>query len=62
MYYEINVTTMIDGRLRHWFATAERSIRTEAGAKALADVFRQLPDAATVTVTKWETTGTETSL
>ena len=62
MYYEINVTRWENGRTVHWFATHNRSITTEAKAKEVADALRCLPDAAAVTVTKWETTGTQTSI
>lgn len=62
MHYEINVTKMINGRERHWFATHERSVRDEATAKEVADALRCLPDAASVTVTRWETSGQRTDI
>jgi hypothetical protein len=60
MHYEINVTKWINGHERYWFST--RSIQDEKKAKEIADALRCLPDAETVTVTKWETTGTKTSI
>jgi hypothetical protein len=62
MHYEINVTKFVNGREVHWFATHERSVRDEKKAKELADAFRVMPEAATVTVTRWDTTGTQTSI
>ena len=62
MHYEINVTRWKDGIEVHWFATHARSAPTEARAKDIADALRCLPDAGTVTVTLWETTGTKTSI
>ncbi len=62
MHYEVNVTKWKDGRTVHWFATHERSITTQEEAEDIASALRSLPDAAHVTVTRWETIGTPTSI
>lgn len=57
MYYEIIVA--LNGR--HFFATAERSIRDRATLEKVLDVFRECfteKDGYKITVTKWETRGT----
>lgn len=64
MYYEINVTKFSTAQDRpvHWFATHERSVRDEKKAKELADAFRQMPGAHSVTVSRIETIGHGTSI
>ena len=57
MYFEINVS--LNGR--HFFATAERSIRDRATLEKVLDVFRECFTAENgykITVTKWEKRGT----
>ena len=56
MHFEINVS--LNGR--HYFATAERSLRDEASArKAAEDFSRRFPEheGFSVTVTRYETVG-----
>jgi len=62
MYYEINVTRLVNWRSTHWFATHERSIRSLDEAVALANALREMPGVHEVTCTKWENTGTQISL
>lgn len=53
MYYEINVSR--DGL--HYFATAERSIRTYLKAKAVYyELLKRFPDCE-ITVVKWSSSG-----
>lgn len=62
MHYEINVSK--DGK--HIFATAERSLKDIESAHALAAEFKQLRFPASqgfaVTMTRWETIGTEVEI
>ena len=57
MYFEINVS--LNGR--HFFATAERSIRDRATLEKVLDVFRECFTAENgyeITVVRYETRGT----
>lgn len=56
MYFEINVA--LNGR--HYFATAERSLRDEASARQVAeDLRRRFPEheGFSITLTRYETVG-----
>lgn len=58
MYYEINVS--LNGQ--HYFATADRSIRTKEQAENIFNHFKILfpaVDGYRMRVTKWESTGKE---
>jgi len=58
MHYEINVSLNGD----HYFATADRSIRTKEQAEKIFNHFKILfptVDGYRMRVTKWESTGTE---
>lgn len=58
MYYEINVS--LNGK--HFFATHERSIRSEAELRrVLPAIVEKFPESEgyKVSVTKWETIGKE---
>lgn len=62
MYYEINVSK--NGK--HLFATAERSLKDIEAANTLANEFKLLRFPASqgfsVTMTRWETTGTSVEI
>lgn len=56
MYYEINIAL----NNRHFFATADRSITSEAKLKEVYNVFKEkFPESEgyTISVKKWETIG-----
>lgn len=61
MYFEINVA--LNGR--HYFATAERSLRDEASARQVAeDLSRRFPEheGFSITLTRYETVGYKVEL
>lgn len=61
MYFEVLVT--LNGR--HFFATAERSIRDRVTLEKVVSVFRECFTAENgyeITVTRWETVGTSVEI